>query len=775
MTRDMAEDQQLETTSAQQRPEKATERPHPLTPLIRGWIVLVAIIIGFGRELIPGERGEGGIQELMRFGVRWVLLGIVAIVLLAALAGFLTWYFTRFVIDDEELRVETGWLAKRSRRIAFERIQSVDIIQPFAARIFGLVELRIEAGAGDSRTSLRYLTRSKATRIRDYLLARAHGEQVTVAGSAELPQASAFTDLSSADRKLVTINPGLLIMGLVLSSEFLISVGVVIVAVVVSALAGVAIVGLAGLVPMIFAVISLVSRRVIAQFNYTLAESERGLRITRGLTNLTSQSLPLNRIQGLRISQPLLWRRFGWSRVDIDVLGYGATESSTENGTDVSSILLPIADQDQVRLALSRVLPGAEIDKIELHPSPRRARAIRWLDGWTLRYGWDAAVVVSRHGVLTRTTDIVPHAKTQSVRITQGPLQRALRLASVHVDNTKGPVNLVANHLDPAVARDLALTQLDRARAARKAALPGSGSVADEPVLRRFQITGVAPLGSGGESVVYPLGDDHVLRIYRGSHEAGARMIEQLQPAYRSFSQVDLGFRTPVIVESGEVSGRNYSVDRRMPGMSFSAWLPTADAEQRRSALADYLRVAAELRRLPLPGNDFARLFGSDRRSFATLGELLEDQLRNAVRQVREDLDRDLPSDAVEQLISELHRRQCEPALVHGDYYPGNVFIDEIGGRMSITGVGDFSPHTLAADPLMDIAGAVELMGLEAYPEVAEDQAWLRELAIERHRAQEPDIEYWLDVYRRYYAVYYAPDPVVFPHSLVHLRSSPAI
>jgi putative membrane protein len=112
---------------------------------------------------------------------------------------------------------------------------------------------------------------------------------------------------------------------------------------------------------------------------------------------------------------------------------------------------------------------------------------------------------------------------------------------------------------------------------------------------------------------------------------------------------------------------------------------------------------------------------------------------------------------------------------VHGDYYPGNVFFGEIDGTMSITGVGDFSPHTLAADPLMDIAGAIELMGLEAYPEVAEDQAWLRELAIERHRAQEPDIEYWLDVYRRFYAVYYAPDPVVFPHSLVHLQSSAAI
>ena len=95
-------------------------------------------------------------------------------------AGFFTWYFTRFVIDDEELRIETGWIFKKSKKIPFERLQSVDIIQPLAARIFGLAELRLEAGAGDSTTKLRYLTRRQATRLRDYLLTRAHGEQARI-------------------------------------------------------------------------------------------------------------------------------------------------------------------------------------------------------------------------------------------------------------------------------------------------------------------------------------------------------------------------------------------------------------------------------------------------------------------------------------------------------------------------------------------------------------------------------------------------------------------
>lgn len=150
------------TPEAAARPVKQTERPHPLTPLIRGWVVLLAIVVGFGREFIPDGSGEE--PGIIGLGLRWILLGIVGIVVLAAAAGFASWYFTRYVIDDEELRIETGAVFKNSKRVPFERVQSVDIIQQFAARIFGLAELRIEVGAGDSTIKLRYLTVSRRRR-----------------------------------------------------------------------------------------------------------------------------------------------------------------------------------------------------------------------------------------------------------------------------------------------------------------------------------------------------------------------------------------------------------------------------------------------------------------------------------------------------------------------------------------------------------------------------------------------------------------------------------
>ena len=178
--------------------------------------------------------------------------------------------------------------------------------------------------------------------------------------------------------------------------------------------------------------------------------------------------MPIDRIQGVKTSQPLLWKPLGWYRVDVDILGYGHDDSDN-NESNASSVLLPVADLAEVELAVGRALPGFDLDAIELHPAPRRARWLRWFDFWTLRYGWDDRTLITEHGWLTHSRDVIPHAKTQSVRIEQGPLQRRLRLADVHVHTPRGPVNAVAHQLDERAARELALSQLDRARAARAA------------------------------------------------------------------------------------------------------------------------------------------------------------------------------------------------------------------------------------------------------------------------------------------------------------------
>jgi putative membrane protein len=498
-------------------------------------------------------------------------------------------------------------------------------------------------------------------------------------------------------------------------------------------------------------------------FNFTLAESPRGLRITRGLTNLTSQSVPINRVQGVKTSQPLLWRPLGWYRVDIDILGY-AQGDGENNESSSSSVLLPVASREEVELALGRVLPGIDLDDVELHPSPKRARWLRWFDFWTLRYGWNDRTLITEQGWFTHVRDVVPHAKTQSVRIEQGPLQRLLRLADVHIHTPRGPVNAVAHQLDEHIARDLALSQLDRARASRAAerqhlavaALAADDDEGEAELLAAFGTGRDQMLGSGGESEVFALDHQRVLRLYRGRHEAPRRTAAQLRSLYDSWRGVDIGIELPMITEMGEYQGRFYTVDRRFSGRSFSSWLQHADMNERRPALISFLDATVRLQQLPSPVSGFARLIGDGApEQFDTLGELLTKMLWGPLQTSRTHLERDVPgvSEVWNQLHAELAQRSVAPALVHGDIFPPNAYVSQSPHGPVVSGIGDFSPHTLHADPLMDLAGAVIFLELEPYADAPSDAAWLQALSVERHGA---DIVRWIDVYRRYYGFYFS-------------------
>jgi putative membrane protein len=99
--------------------------------------------------------------------------------------------------------------------------------------------------------------------------------------------------------------------------------------------------------------------------------------------------------------------------------------------------------------------------------SPTRSR---WLDpiGWR-RHGVlvGPQVLLARRGVLVRELDVVPHARTQSLGLEQGPLQRRLGLATFALHSTQGPVHPSVRHLTGPAAAALLHEQADRARTAR--------------------------------------------------------------------------------------------------------------------------------------------------------------------------------------------------------------------------------------------------------------------------------------------------------------------
>ena len=62
-------------------------------------------------------------------------------------------------------------------------------------------------------------------------------------------------------------------------------------------------------------------RRFTQGFDFRLGIAEDGLRLSYGLLEKQTQTVAPGRIQALEVKQPLLWRAFGWWRIEVNVAG----------------------------------------------------------------------------------------------------------------------------------------------------------------------------------------------------------------------------------------------------------------------------------------------------------------------------------------------------------------------------------------------------------------------------------------------------------------------
>ncbi len=421
-------------------------RTHPLTALVQGGIWAGLGIFGLFNAFVNGDTFS------LFSGAIAVAAAVAGGLLIGLVAGFLRWYFTRYFIDGTELRIESGVIFRTSRRIPYERLQSVDIDEPFLARLVKLSELHMEmAGGGESRSTLRFLPLDESRQLRRVLLARAHG-----AGADEA------VGVAEEQREVITVvGPDRIIIGTLLSLDFLFAVAAIVTLLIVGFAVPDAWAVLGGIIPTGFWLVQIIGSRVVAQWNFTLSRGSRGLRIERGLLSRSSQTIPYERVQGIAVVEPFIWRKLGWQRLSVDIAGYGAS-SDEENGVS-DTTLLPISDPPLARAVAEELIAGSDPDAVERTPVSRRSWIFAPI-GYRFRWvGASDRTFIAREGWISRHTDLVPHHKTQSVALRQGPLQRWRKVATVEVHTPPGPVNAEGRHLDASVARDIADQQIDRA------------------------------------------------------------------------------------------------------------------------------------------------------------------------------------------------------------------------------------------------------------------------------------------------------------------------
>ncbi|WP_405710662.1 PH domain-containing protein [Streptomyces xanthophaeus] len=429
-------------------------RLHPFTPLRRAWVPIAATT---GVIVQQGDRAGEWLADLSAL-LR--VAALAALVLVFGLYGFLSWWFTYYAVTDTELRIRTGLFFRRTAHIRLDRIQAVDVTRPLLARVVGVAQLRLDVIGTEDRDELAFLSEKEAVALRAELLARAAG--FAPAEAVQLGEAP--------ERELLHVRPRDLVVSLLLSLGVWAALAAGIAApFVVWWLDWSPWAAVVTLLPLLGAVWAGSAGRFLAEYDWTVAESPDGLRLDHGLLDRAHETVPPGRVQTVRIVEPLLWRRRGWVRVELAVAG------------SKNEVLVPVAARADAYAVVARVLPGVDLAGLVFDPSPRAGS--RWVvPVWWKGYGLAVSpeVFAARRGRLCRRTEIVPHAKVQSVRLTQGPWERARGLADVQVD-TGANGTVTARLRAAAEAATLLAEQASRSRTSRATARPDRWMTEPDP------------------------------------------------------------------------------------------------------------------------------------------------------------------------------------------------------------------------------------------------------------------------------------------------------
>lgn len=312
------------------------QRTNPVSVLAQGAAALrnavfpvVAVFFG------SGSRGHSV----------FLALGIGALVILVGtLASYIRWRRFTYVAGEQDIRVESGVFSRAARSVPYERIQDVSLEQALIPRLFGLVEVRFETGAGGKdEMTLSYLKESEGEALRELVRAQKDEADQVVTGpeaATDVGEGSATAPAPAPAEVLFAMEPKrLLTFGLF---EFSLAVFAVLggalqyldsflgievwdpdlwmewlagpgdwiaqlgpVAQALSAIAGLIallVVGsMTGLV-----------RTVLRDWGFVLERTAKGFRRRRGLLTRTDVVMPVHRVQGYAIATGVLRRRFGW-------------------------------------------------------------------------------------------------------------------------------------------------------------------------------------------------------------------------------------------------------------------------------------------------------------------------------------------------------------------------------------------------------------------------------------------------------------------------------
>ncbi|WP_338471488.1 PH domain-containing protein [Niallia sp. XMNu-256] len=339
-------------------------RLHPVAAVISFLKSLKEAILPLVLVLFFGGNGSG-------FGI-WQVLAFTVFISVALIGGILSWLRFTYRVEEGELRIESGLFVKKKRYIPFERIQSIDFSEGLLQQAFGLVKVKIETAGSSSPAEpeavLTAIKKSEALAIQEVLTSIKYSDKAELTEEEPIEQEIIYK-MTPAQLVLLSSTSGgagVVISGaiaFILQFDELIPFDFVVKEFQGLIANGVVFISMIVFLVLLFAWIVAVIGTMFKYAGYTVKKVENDLIITRGLLEKRQLTVPLNRVQGIMISENVVRQPFGLCSVFLESAG-----GSLEKDATAKALLLPIIRKKEAANLLSRLLD-------DYHFTPEMARA----------------------------------------------------------------------------------------------------------------------------------------------------------------------------------------------------------------------------------------------------------------------------------------------------------------------------------------------------------------------------------------------------------------
>ncbi len=363
---------------------KEINRLHPISAVITSVkalksmiLPIVIIIVSNGFNFSLNFRSDHFFDTILLFGV-W---GVAA--LLALIGGIIKWRTFVYWFEDGELRVTYGLFVKKKRYIPFERIQSLNYNEGIFHRLFGLVKVQVEtAGSKGGKPEVELTAiRKAAADVIELEMRRAKNETVLQRDDQEQVQImeearSTPTIYHMSMRDLLVLATtsggiGVVLSGLAaVASQFsdIIPYETVFHELADFVKVGAFLIALTVMLVLIVAWVVSVVITLINYYDYTVRIEDNKLIITKGLLEKKRITLPLNRIQAIRIVENPLRQLTGFATVVVESAG-----GNGEDGNDKKITLFPLIKKHDCLQTLDQLFPDMDWNPTFIR-SPKNAR-----------------------------------------------------------------------------------------------------------------------------------------------------------------------------------------------------------------------------------------------------------------------------------------------------------------------------------------------------------------------------------------------------------------